>query len=138
MKAQTFGDLIISKSWILAPPRAAKVAGGFLVITNNGLQDETLTAVQFDGAKKADIHAMKIEGGVMKMRPLKDGITIPAGNSVKLKPGATHLMLMGLSVPIEDGKSFPLKLTFANVGEITVEFPALSRAKGKLLMKDGN
>jgi len=64
---------------------------------------------------------MEMAGMVMKMRPLA-GLDIPAGQSVTLKPGGEHIMLMGLNGPLREGQSFPLTLTFEKAGarEVTV------------------
>jgi hypothetical protein len=64
---------------------------------------------------------MEMAGMVMKMRPLA-GLDIPAGQSVTLKPGGEHIMLMGLKGPLREGQSFPLTLTFEKAGarEVTV------------------
>jgi len=58
---------------------------------------------------------------VMKM-PRLDGLAIPAGQPVTLKPGGEHIMLMGLNGPLREGQSFPLTLTFEKAGarEVTV------------------
>jgi len=56
---------------------------------------------------------------VMKMRPVED-IDVPPAAPVELKPGGLHIMLLGLTAPLKEGDSFPLTLTFAKAGEITV------------------
>ena len=67
---------------------------------------------------------MTMQGGVMKMRSLA-AIDLPAGQAVVLKPGATHIMLMGLKQPLRAGESFPLTLEFEKAGKrevnVTVE-----------------
>ena len=136
--AQAVGNLTITNNWIRATPPAAMVGGGFLVIENSSTKDDTLISVEFGGAKKSEIHEMKMDDGIMKMRPLYDGIVVPAGGKIELKPGGFHLMFMGLKDQLKDGQNFPIKLTFANAGEITLEFPVLDLIKGKQLMMHGN
>lgn len=133
--AQTIQDLSITKKWIRATPPAAKVASGYMVIFNSGSNDETLTAVDFIGAEKTEIHEMKMDDGIMRMRPLIDGVKIPAGKTITLKTGGIHLMFKGLKAQLVQGQKLPIKLTFANAGEITVEFVVLSMGEGKKLMK---
>lgn len=58
---------------------------------------------------------MTMGGGVMKMRQV-DGIDVPAGQMVTLKPGGYHIMLTGLTQPLKEGQTFPLTLTFAKAG----------------------
>ena len=136
--AQTVGNLTITKTWIRATPPAAMAAGGFMVIANNGTTDDILQTVEYSGAKKSEIHQMKMEDGVMIMRPLKDGLTIAAGEKTILKPGGFHLMFMGLQNQLTDGQKVPLKLTFANAGEISLDFDVFSMGKGKKLMMQEN
>jgi copper(I)-binding protein len=69
----------------------------------------------------AQLHTTSREGGITKMRRT-DGLDLPAGQPVTLQPGATHIMLIGLSEKLVPGQSFPLTLTFAKAGtrEVTV------------------
>ncbi len=129
--AHSAGLIEIKKAWLRATPPSAMAAGGYLIMTNNSQNDNTLVGVYFSGAKKSEIHEMKMSDGVMKMRPLEHGIDIPAGKTVTLKPGGFHLMFMGLKDQLKDGQSFQIMLDFANSGEMEVEFPVLSMEKGK-------
>ena len=63
---------------------------------------------------------MSVVNGVMQMRQLADGLPVPAGGSVVLKPGSYHVMLIGLKKPLTAGETFPLTLTFAKTGNISV------------------
>lgn len=136
--AQTIGNITISSNWIRATPPAARVGGGFLVVTNSADTDDTLIGVEFSGAKKSEIHQMKMNDGIMTMRPLAEGIVVPAGGKIELKPGGYHLMFMGISEQLTDGQTFPVTLTFANAGKVTLDFPVLERTKGKQLMMQEN
>jgi len=57
---------------------------------------------------------------VLKIRPV-DALEIPAGKTVRLKPGKSHLMLIGLKKPLEDGQHFPVVLQFQHAGTVTVD-----------------
>jgi copper(I)-binding protein len=57
----------------------------------------------------------------MRMREIEGGLAIPAGSKVEMKPGGYHVMLIGLKQKLEEGQGFPLTLTFATTGELTVE-----------------
>jgi copper(I)-binding protein len=59
---------------------------------------------------------MTMDGSVMKMRQV-DGIDLPAGKAVSLKPGGYHIMLTGLAKPLKEGDTFPLILDFAKAGD---------------------
>lgn len=124
----------ISKAWIRATPPSAMAAGGYLEITNNTNRDETLVGVEFSQAGKSEIHEMKMDDGVMKMRPLKQGIAIPAGKSILLKPGGFHLMFMGMKSQMKAGENHSVKLTFSHSGVMEIDFPVLEMATGKKLM----
>ena len=96
------------------------VTGGYLTVHNHGQQAETLIGVTADFAAKSEIHEMIHDNGVMKMRPLKHGLEIPAGGMVTLKPGGLHLMLMGLTAPLTPGDMLEITLDFSSGHEITV------------------
>ena len=103
------------------PPNAA-VAGGFLRVTNAGAADEVLLAASTEAAERVEIHEMKMRGEVMEMRQLTGGLDIPAGNTVELKPGGYHLMLIKPKRPLAEGQSVTLTLRFRNAGERKVAF----------------
>ncbi len=119
------GELKIEQPWTRATPPGAKVGGGYLTITNTGNEADRLIAVATPRAEKAEIHEMKMDGGIMTMRPLGDGLIVPPGETVELKPGGLHLMLMKLDGRIEVGSSVPLTLTFEKAGSITLDFAAV-------------
>ena len=89
------GSLEIGNPWTRATPPSAQSGGGFLTITNKGTTPDRLVAVRSTASNKAEIHEMKMDGNVMRMRELEKGLEIPPGATVKLKPGSYHLMFMG-------------------------------------------
>lgn len=113
------GALSIEGAFARATPGAAKNGGAFLTIVNTGAQADTLTAASAPVAPVAELHTHIKEGDVMKMRPV-EAIEVPAGGTVTLQPGGLHVMLMGLTEPLKEGQSFPLKLTFAKAGAVEV------------------
>ncbi|HSM39366.1 MAG TPA: copper chaperone PCu(A)C [Afifellaceae bacterium] len=118
------GDLEISKPWTRATPPKAPTGGGYVTITNTGSEPDRLVAASTDIAGMAEIHEMSMEGGVMKMRPMGEGITIAPGETVVLGPGGLHIMMMKLKGPITKGESVLVRLTFEKAGEVTVQFVA--------------
>ena len=104
--AQEFkaGDIVIDKAWSRATPKGAEVGAGYLTIHNNGATPERLTGGTADFAN-VEVHEMTMEGGVMKMRELKDGLAIPAHGTVTLAPGGYHLMFTGLKTPLATGEA---------------------------------
>ena len=82
------------------------------------------TAASSDAAERVEIHEMKMAGDVMQMRQLTEGLMIPAGQSVQLKPGSYHLMLMAPKKPIAEGQKLIITLVFEKAGKRSLEFMA--------------
>jgi len=115
------GNLHIEHPWSRATPPNAPVGGGYMTIENNGGSADRLLGGSTPVADAVEVHAMTMEGDVMKMRKLEDGVEIPAGGSVALEPGGNHLMLVGLSKPLKQGTRVPLTLRFEKAGTVDVE-----------------
>ena len=115
------GTLEIVNPWTRATPASAPSGGGFLVITNTGKTADRLIAVKSQTSGKVEIHEMKMDGNVMRMRELEKGLEIPPGGTVELKPGGYHIMFMGLKAPFEKDTRVPATLVFEKAGSIDVE-----------------
>lgn len=113
------GSVEIANAWARATPGKAENGAAYLTI--EAASPDRLTGITTPVAEKAELHQMTLEEGIMKMRPL-EGLDLPAGRPVTLKPGAVHIMLMGLTQKLRPGQSFPLTLHFAKAGarEISV------------------
>ena len=120
--AQT-GAVEIGDAWARAT--AGKAANGVAYLTLKSPVGDRLTGASTPAAKKAELHTMTMEGGVMKMPALAE-LDLPPGEEITLKPGATHIMLLGLTAPLREGQSFPLTLQFEKAGarEVTVSVAA--------------
>ena len=116
------GPLVIAPPWTRATPKSASVAGGYLTITNTGSTPDRLTGGSSEVARKFEVHEMSMDGGVMKMRELSNGVEIPAGATVELKPGSYHIMMMNLSRPLAKGDKVKGSLTFEKAGKVDIEF----------------
>jgi hypothetical protein len=121
-KSYKLGDLVIESPWTRATPKGAAVAGGFMKITNKGAAPDTLVGGSFPGAGKFQVHEMAVTDGVMKMRELAGGLVIKPGETVELKPGSFHVMMMDLAQPVEQGAPIKGKLRFEKAGEVEVEY----------------
>ncbi|MCT7373711.1 copper chaperone PCu(A)C [Chelativorans salis] len=115
------GTIDIIHPWARATPPSAPSGGGFVTLTNNGEEADRLVGAASPVAGRAELHKMEVTDSIMKMRPMPDGIAIPAGETVELKPGAFHIMFRDLIGPIEEGERVPLTLTFEKAGSIEVE-----------------
>lgn len=129
------GDLSIENAWTRATPPKAKGGGAFVTITNNGSEDAHLTGAVSDYAKRTEIHEMSINDGIMKMRKLDDGVVIPAGETLELKPGSYHVMFMGLKQPFIMGENLKITLEFEKAGPIEVTFPVMKLGAKSSTMK---
>lgn len=96
------------------------ITAAYMTITNHADEDDVLTGVTCPAAREVQIHETTLNGDVMQMRPLADGLTIPADSSVTLEPGGIHMMLMGIDAVFEPGQTVELVLSFASGKELTV------------------
>jgi copper(I)-binding protein len=116
------GAIEVTHPWSRATPKGAKVAGGFLAITNSGTADDRLVAVESASAGRVELHEMRMDDGVMKMRKLADGIALPAGKTVALEPGGLHVMFIEIKAPFAEGASIPATMVFEKAGRLDVTF----------------
>lgn len=116
------GDLEIVHPWTRATPKGAKVAGGYLKISNKGATPDRLVSARFELAARVEIHEIVHTGGTASMRELRGGLVIKPGATVELKPGGYHIMFMDLRQPLEQGQQVKGALTFEKAGTIEVEF----------------
>jgi copper(I)-binding protein len=117
------GPLEIRQPWTRATPPTAQAGGGFLVITNMGNTPDRLIAAKSGAAERVEIHEMKMDGSIMRMRAVEKGIDIPAGGTVDLKPGGLHVMFTGLKAPFAKDAKVPLTLVFEKAGSVDIELP---------------
>jgi copper(I)-binding protein len=115
-------NLAIDHPWTRATPGGAKVAGGYMSITNNGSASDRLVGGTFAGAARVEVHEMKLVDGVMQMRPLPGGLEIKPGETVKLEPGGFHLMFVGMSRQIREGDKPRGQLRFEKAGTVEVDY----------------
>lgn len=118
----TIGGIKISKVWTREAPAGAPVAAGFMTITNTGKEPDTLVGGSIPIAERFEVHEMKLEGGIMKMRRLDPGLTIRPGETVVLKPGSFHLMFINLKQAPKRGTPVKGTLIFEKAGRIDVEY----------------
>ena len=113
--------LEIGQPWARATAPSAESGGGYLVIRNTGTAPDRLIVVKSPAADKVEVHEMKMDGNTMRMRAVENGIEIPPGAAVELKPGGFHIMFMGLKAPFAKDTKVPLTLVFEKAGSIDVE-----------------
>lgn len=122
----TLGGLKIGHPWTRATPPSAPSGGGFLTVTNTGTTADRLVSASSPAAGQVQIHEMKMDGTIMRMRELENGLEIPPGATVTLAPGGLHLMMMGLKNPLKEATRVPLTLVFEKAGKIDVELVVMA------------
>jgi copper(I)-binding protein len=110
--AQT-GGVEIRDVWARATPVGARNGAAYL--TMQSPTADRLTAASSPVAERVELHLSAMEDGVMRMREVP-AIDLPPGETVTLKPGGLHVMLMGLKQPLQPGETIPLTLTFEKAG----------------------
>jgi periplasmic copper chaperone A len=115
------GDLSIDP-WSRATPKGAKVAAGYMMITNKGTAPDRLLGGLSSAAERIEVHEMAMKDGVATMRPISGGLLIEPGKSVTLAPGGNHLMIMDLKKPLKQGDKFGATLEFEKAGKVGVNF----------------
>ena len=118
------GPLAIAHPFAIETVINAPVGGGYMTITNAGTTDDRLLAVEVasDVAGLVQLHEMAMDGGVMRMGPLEDGVPVPAGETVTLAPGGLHVMFMDLRAGLDAGTEVPATLVFEAAGPVDVVF----------------
>ncbi len=112
-------DLVIDHPMAIETPATARAGGGYLSVTNTGDTDDKLVEARADFLR-VELHTSKDVDGLVSMVRL-DGIDIPAGETVTLKPGGMHVMFMGLEGhPFQVGREIPVTLVFEKAGAVDV------------------
>jgi len=102
----------VQGAWARATVPGQKATGAFMKLTS---KDGTkLVSVSTPAAGVSEVHEMKMDGDVMKMRAVQGGLDLPAGKAVELKPGGYHVMLMDLKAPLPKDSTVALTLVFKN------------------------
>jgi len=108
----------IKDAWVRETPPGTSITALYMTITNNGDEDDTLTAVSADVSKSAEIHVTSVNSeGVAKME-MVNSVDAPAGKSVMLEPGGMHIMLIGLAGQPKSGDVVEVELEFEKAGKI--------------------
>ena len=100
----------IKDAWVRASVQGQKATGAFMKITAK--ENMKLVSVSSPVAGVAEVHEMKMEGDVMKMRAVHGGLDLPAGKTVELAPGGYHVMMMDLKATLPKDSTVPLTLVF--------------------------
>lgn len=105
VQAQT--HVTVKDAWVRATVAQQQATGAFMQL--QAMQDAKVISVQSPSAGVVEVHEMRMDGGVMKMRPVPH-LALPAGKLVTLKPGGYHVMLMDLKSQVKEGDTVPMTL----------------------------
>jgi periplasmic copper chaperone A len=116
------GAIKIEAPWLRATPSGAQVAGAYMKLHNTGSEPDRLVGGSSPIAGAFEVHEMHMKGDVMMMRELADGLVLPPGQTVELKPGSYHIMLTDLKQPLKAGDKIKGTLQFEKAGKVEVEY----------------
>ncbi|MEV0459687.1 copper chaperone PCu(A)C [Catellatospora methionotrophica] len=114
----------IRDPWVKAADDGMSAAFGTLVNTSG--KDVTVVSATSTASPMMELHEVATVDGKMVMRPKQGGFTVPANGTHELAPGADHLMLMDLAMPVKPGDAVTVKLTLSD-GSV-LEFTAVGKA----------
>lgn len=129
------GNLSIDRLWARETAQGQTTGGGFLTISNSGKTEDRLVGGSTPVAKELQIHSMVMDHGVMKMRRVMDGLPVPAGGTLELKPGSYHVMFIGLKGQLKPGTKVPATLLFRRAGAVKIELTVKSMAEAMTMME---
>ncbi|MFD0667883.1 copper chaperone PCu(A)C [Ramlibacter sp. MAHUQ-53] len=123
--------LQVDGAWIRTAVPGQSGTGAFMRLT--AAESLTLVGVSTPVAGVSEIHEMKMDGDIMRMRPLPS-LALPAGQAVELRPGGHHLMLTQLKVPLKAETRVPLTLVLRDARgaerRLELQVPVAVRAPG--------
>ena len=104
-------EVVVTGAWVRATVVSQKATGAFMKLVSDN--DVTLVSARSDIAGTVEVHEMKMENDVMRMRAV-DGLKLPANQPVELKSGGYHLMMMDLKKQLKVGTEAQITLVFKN------------------------
>lgn len=131
-------ELTVRDAWARETAPGQTATAVYLTIANEGGRDR-LIAAGTSAAARATLHRSSSEGGIARMRPLSEGLEIPAGGHVTLKPGGDHIMVEELGLNLRRGDSITMWLGFERSDERTVRVRIVDAASqtGAAAMHEG-
>ena len=126
--APAWAQTTVAEPWIRGTVPQQKATGMFAHITS--AKGGKLVSASSPVAGVVEIHEMAMDGNVMKMRAVANGLDLPAGKAVALQPGGYHVMLMDLKQQLKAGDTVAVTLVIEGAGKVreTVEVQAAVKA----------
>lgn len=108
MSSSVYAQVTVKDPWVRGTVAAQKATGAFMQLSS--AQDARLVEARSPVANIVEVHEMAMVDNMMKMRALPNGLALPAGQTVELKPGSYHVMLIDLKAPLSEGEVVPITL----------------------------
>ena len=119
----------VENAWARASVQGQQASGAFMRLTAE--EPLKLVGVETSVAAVAEVHEMKMDGDVMRMRAI-ESLDLPKGVAVDLKPGGYHLMLQQLKGPLLKDSQIPVTLVFKDgkgaVSRLSLQLPVRATA----------
>jgi periplasmic copper chaperone A len=122
----TAEPIAVSEAWAAPTPAGVTVGAAYATITNTQNTPDTLVSAESARAGRVEVHEMRMDAGVMRMRRV-EALIVPADGAVAMAPGGLHLMLYDLSSPLTAGETIQIRLRFARAGEVEAAFTVRAR-----------
>lgn len=137
ISVSAIAQVSVKDAWVRGTVPQQKATGAFMQLQAE--KDSRLVSAKSPVAGVVEIHEMAMEKDVMKMRAVPNGLELPAGKTVELKPGGYHVMLMDLKQAVKEGDTVPLTLIFEGKDKTqsTVEVKAAVKALGAAKKAEG-
>ncbi len=116
------GSIMIEAPWSRATPGGARVAGGYMRITNTGSVPNSLVGGSTVVAERFEVHRSTVADGIARMEPVTGGLEIGPGQTVELKPGTMHAMFVDLRQGLKPGDAVKGTLAFEKAGTVEIEY----------------
>ncbi|MFB9308450.1 hypothetical protein BJY17_002083 [Agromyces hippuratus] len=121
VQAEAAASVTVTDAWIKAGDDGMTALFG--MVDNGGATAITLSGAETDAAEMAELHETVESDGAMTMREKQGGFEIAAGGHLMLEPGANHVMLMGLTGPLQAGDEVTVTLSFSDGSTLDVVAP---------------
>jgi copper(I)-binding protein len=116
------GPIVVEAPWSRATPGGARVAGGYMRITNTGSVPDRLVGGSTAVAERFEVHRSTVADGIARMEPVTEGLEIGASQTVELKPGTMHAMFVDLRQGLKPGETVKRTLAFEKAGTVEIEY----------------
>ena len=114
-------DVRISDAWARETISGQTSTAAYVTLKNEGASDDRLVSVSAEAPAMAMIHSSESSDAIARMRPMDSGLAVPAGATIELEPGGTHVMVTGLRAPLNVGDTLKLSMRFEKSGERPVD-----------------